>query len=59
MGNSRIGNYQLAITNDQTKQTPIYSSSQVIKGLWWIPRHTAAKKDVVTDEMFRGVGSKQ
>jgi len=31
----------------------------VTKGSWWIPRHTEAKKDVVTDDMLRGVGSKQ
>ena len=32
--------------------------SQAMKGEWWIPRHTEAKKDVVTDETLRGVGSK-
>ncbi len=34
-------------------------SGQANKGLRWIPRHTEATKDVVTDEMLRGVGSKQ
>lgn len=33
-------------------------SGQANKGSWWIPRHTEAKKDVVTDEILRGVGSK-
>ncbi len=32
--------------------------SQARKGEWWIPRHTEAKKDVVTDEKLRGAGSK-
>jgi hypothetical protein len=31
---------------------------QATKGLWWIPRHTEAMKDVVTDDMLWGVGSK-
>ena len=36
-----------------------HQCGQARKGSWWIPRHTEAKKDVVTDEMLRGVGSKQ
>ena len=31
---------------------------QAKKSSWWIPRRTEAKKDVVTDDMLRGVGSK-
>jgi hypothetical protein len=31
---------------------------QVRKGSRWIPRHTAAMKDVITDETPRGVGNK-
>ena len=33
-------------------------SGQATKGLRWIPRHTEAKKDVVTDDTLRGAGSK-
>ena len=32
---------------------------QANKSYWWIPRHAAAKKDVVTNEKLRGVGSKR
>jgi len=31
---------------------------QEIKGLGWIPWHSEAKKDVVTDETLRGAGNK-
>ena len=34
------------------------SSGQATKGLRWIPRHTEAMKDVVTDETSRGAGSR-
>jgi hypothetical protein len=33
-------------------------NGQATKGLWWIPRHTEAKKDAITGETLRGVGSK-
>jgi hypothetical protein len=33
-------------------------SGQATKGRWWIPRHTEAMKDVTTDDMLRGAGSK-
>ena len=39
--------------------TNVTLSGQATKGLRWIPRHTEAKKDVVTDDTHRGVGSKQ
>ena len=45
------------LCTDKTRQKP--REGQVTKGSWWIPRHTEAKKDVVTDDMLRGVGSKQ
>ena len=35
------------------------ANGQATKGERWIPRHTEAKKDVVTDDMLRGVGSTQ
>ena len=41
----------------KTQKTPMLSG-QAMKGLRWIPRHTEAKKDVVTDDMLRGVGSR-
>ena len=45
-------------------QTPMYNflkvrnSGQANKSSWWIPRHTEAKKDAVTGDTPRGVGSK-
>lgn len=40
-------------------QASVKKSGQATKSLWWIPRHTEAKKDVATDETFRGAGSKR
>jgi hypothetical protein len=31
---------------------------QEIKGLWWIPWHSEAMKDVVTYDKLRGAGNK-
>lgn len=31
-----------------------YIEVQMIKGLWWIPRHPESKKGVKSDEMLRG-----
>ncbi len=39
-------------------QTDKTKNGQATKGLRWIPRHTEAKKDVVTDDTLRGAGSK-
>jgi hypothetical protein len=45
-------------TSMKSTDLRLVDSGQAKKGLWWIPRHTEAKKDVVTDDMRRGVGSK-
>lgn len=54
-------NLENCITRESKRKVvepSMFRNGQAMKGSWWIPRHTEAKKDVVTDDTLRGAGSK-